>query len=68
MNVIKTMVTVVARYAPTLKETIIVDHECTCISRALYNIIQISLNVMTTMVAVVRYAPTLNVPVERAMY
>ena len=35
-------------------------------------IIQISLNVMTTMVAVVRYAPTLkeamNVPVEMAMY
>ena len=34
--------------------------------------IQISLNVMKTMVAVVRHAPTLkealNVPVERAMY
>ena len=35
-------------------------------------IIQISMNVMTTMVAVVRYAPTLkeamNVPVKMAMY
>ena len=42
------------------------------ILRIFYDKIQISLNVTKTMVAVVRYAPTLkealNVPVEMAMY
>ena len=86
MNVMTTMVTVV-RYAKTLKEatTVLVEMAMNWIlmdkivqvhifDHGEYNMIsiQISLNVMKTIVAVVRYAPTLkealNVPVERAIY
>ena len=86
MNVMTTMVAVV-RYATTLKEAmnvlvemamnwILMDEtvQVHIFDHGEYNMIsiQISLNVMKTMVAVVTYAPTLkeasNVPVETAMY